>query len=181
MLSVSMLRERLGDDLSDDLSDEDVRALASKMERVEGPAGTDLLTQGAWNDSLFLVTDGSVTAHVDGGGRRLDLVEIGPGHWFGELAFIEPGPSSATVTSETAFVCFRLRSEVIPELVADHSRAASALLRTLTKEMAERLAHTGAGVLERTKGDEFQLAEVEESPGWFDELVGRLFSRRRAK
>ena len=85
------------------------------------------------------------------------------------------------MTSETAFVCFRLRSEVIPELVADHSRAASALLRTLTKEMAERLAHTGAGVLERTKGDEFQLAEVEESPGWFDELVGRLFSRRRAK
>ncbi len=171
------LRARLGSELDD----EDLRRLMDRMERVEGPAGFELVRHGDHNDSLHLVVEGTLVVHVDSGGRQLDLARIGPGHWIGELQFIEPGPASATVTAETDFATLRIANASLPALIQDDPMTASALFRRLQREIADRLLHTSSGVVQRIDESEFRVTDVEERHSWFAETVGRLLGREVAR
>lgn len=58
---------------------------------------TVLVTEGDDSDSLYIILEGRVRAYVsDGEGREAVLSVMGPGEYFGEIAFDE-GPRSASV------------------------------------------------------------------------------------
>jgi CRP/FNR family transcriptional regulator, cyclic AMP receptor protein len=61
-----------------------------------------VMSEGDATDSLFIILEGRVRAYVsDPGGREAVLSVMGPGEYFGELAF-DDGPRSASViTLET--------------------------------------------------------------------------------
>ena len=170
------LRDRRGSALADD----DLRQVIDQMEHLEGSAEVNLVTRGEWSNSLFLLGDGRVAAAIEADGRTLELSQIEQGQSFGELAFIEPGPSSTTVTSLEPYAALRLKSDVLPTLIEENPRAATTLLRTLTRETAERLSHTSSGVLERVNKGTFIMDEAGESPSWFSELLSRPFGREGA-
>ena len=173
MPQVRKLRALLGSALAD----ADIRQVIELMEHLEGPAGVNLVTRGEHADSLFLLVDGRVAVTIEADGRTLELSRMEAGHWFGELTFIDPAPSSATVTSLEPYLALRLPSEALPKLIAENPKAAAALLRVLTREIADRLAHTGSGVMERVDDGTFVVNEAEEPPGWFNELLNRIFRR----
>lgn len=167
--------ERLRARLDPTLATADAEWLAARMTERRGSAGDVVVRRGEWGDTLTFVLDGELCARVDVDGAQLDLARIGPGHWFGELQFIEPGPASATVVALTDFVALQTRSDEIDELLADRPQAAAALIRALLVEMCERLATTSAGVLERTSSTEYKIATPEHRKGWMGELLSRLF------
>ncbi len=76
----------------------DARALAridGLVTRVEVRGGTRLVTEGGRGQEMFIVIDGE--AEVSSEGRVLG--HIGAGGFFGEMAMLDRGPRSATVTA----------------------------------------------------------------------------------
>ena len=70
--------------------------LGMLTEEVDVPSGKVLIRQGESGDDLMVIVSGHVGVERDG--QRVD--ELGPGDFFGEIALIERGPRTATVTAE---------------------------------------------------------------------------------
>jgi CRP-like cAMP-binding protein len=59
-------------------------------------AGYTIVTQGRDGIGLHVILDGSARVVIDGRSRR----KLGPGAFFGEIALLDGGPRSASVTTE---------------------------------------------------------------------------------
>lgn len=71
--------------------------LGMLTEEVEVPAGKVLIRQGEVGDDLMVLVSGKVGVERDG----VRLKELGPGDFFGEIALIDHGLRTATVTAES--------------------------------------------------------------------------------
>jgi CRP/FNR family transcriptional regulator, cyclic AMP receptor protein len=71
--------------------------LGMLTEEVDVPAGKVLIRQGELGDDLMIIYSGRVAVDRDGA----TVNRLGPGEFFGEIAVIERGPRTATVTAET--------------------------------------------------------------------------------
>jgi CRP/FNR family transcriptional regulator, cyclic AMP receptor protein len=71
--------------------------LGMLTEEVDVPAGKVLIRQGELGDDLMIIYSGRVAVERDGA----MVNKLGPGEFFGEIAVIERGPRTATVTAET--------------------------------------------------------------------------------
>jgi CRP-like cAMP-binding protein len=71
--------------------------LSMLTEEVDVPAGKVLIRQGELGDDLMMIYSGTVA--VDRDGERVN--RLGPGDFFGEIALLERGPRTATVTAES--------------------------------------------------------------------------------
>jgi CRP-like cAMP-binding protein len=74
-----------------------VERLGMLTEEVDVPAGKVLIRQGELGDDLMIIYSGLVAVERDG----IKVNELGPGDFFGEIALLEQGPRTATVTTET--------------------------------------------------------------------------------
>lgn len=117
--------------------DETARAaLAQQLERVSLPAGTTVCTQGEAGDSLYLIEKGTVEVVVqDSLGDQSVLEQMGPGQHFGEMALLDEGPRSATVSTVTDATFLRLSRAGFQELVLHHPSVAISLLRELSRRL----------------------------------------------
>jgi CRP-like cAMP-binding protein len=80
------------------LSKQELEVLASNMDELSFPPGTDLISQGSGNHTFYLLTEGQAEVLVEGEHRR----DLGPGDFFGEISMQERTPATATVRSKTA-------------------------------------------------------------------------------
>jgi CRP/FNR family transcriptional regulator, cyclic AMP receptor protein len=69
--------------------------LAKLAELVDFRAGEALMVEGEAGHEFFVIADGEVG--VTSGGET--LAKLGPGAYVGELALLDPGPRTATVTA----------------------------------------------------------------------------------
>ena len=65
------------------------------MQTASLPTDTPLIEEGEEGDALFVILEGTAVVRRDGH----DLVTVGPGAYFGELALLDGGPRSATVVA----------------------------------------------------------------------------------
>ena len=117
-------RDLIRSKLDVELDDDDLDYLLARMDRIEGEADTTIFERDKKGDALYLLVEGTLSAHVNAEGRRLVLSQMSPGDWIGELQFIEPGTSSASVTSDGPFVALRLESGQVDALIDDNPAAA---------------------------------------------------------
>lgn len=76
------------------LGRKELERLGQLADEVDVPAGRVLMRQGDHGDQMFVIVDGSVRVERDG-----ELVaERGSGDILGEIALIDEGPRTATVT-----------------------------------------------------------------------------------
>src|SRR4051812_30564617 len=78
-------------------TDRQRRTVARHAQIADLPAGTDLVREGEPGDALFVIIDGKAVVRREG----VDVNEVGPGAYFGELAIIDGEPRSATVVAQT--------------------------------------------------------------------------------
>ena len=88
--------------LTGELSAEDCRALLEVLTPVTVQAGEVLMEHGQQTDTMFLIESGLLSIRIDDRGEKLLLGRGGPGAVVGEIAMIDPGPASATVTRSAA-------------------------------------------------------------------------------
>ena len=77
------------------MSKKELAVVAQQTDEIDVPAGKVLAWEGDFGDEFFVIDDG--TAEVTRGGER--IAELGPGHFFGELALLEAERRNATVTA----------------------------------------------------------------------------------
>lgn len=111
----------------------ELRAIAQLGTEVEVPAGRVLTRQGAPAREFFLVVEGKAECTV--GTRRVAV--FGPGDYFGELALIEGGPRTATVTAETPMSLVVLDAGEFSSLMQTAPSIAPKVLAVLARRLRQ--------------------------------------------
>jgi phosphoenolpyruvate synthase/pyruvate phosphate dikinase len=93
--------------------------------------GETVIMEGSGGASFFVIESGEVCVSVNGEERAT----LGPGDYFGELALIDGGARSATVTASTELVCFGLTFWEFRPLVEGNGAIGWKLLQSLAKRL----------------------------------------------
>lgn len=75
----------------------DLQLLARAADELTVTEGTQLTRQGGIGREAFVIVDGAAVVTKD----DEQVAELGPGDHFGELALLDGGPRTATVTTTT--------------------------------------------------------------------------------
>jgi CRP-like cAMP-binding protein len=114
--------------------------LGMLTEEIDVPAGKVLIRQGELGDDLMIIYSGLVA--VDRNGERVN--KLGPGEFFGEIALLERGPRTATVTAETPCRLLVINHHDFHAVMEEFPEIAARVLLTL----AHRLRTLDAGAVQ---------------------------------
>jgi CRP/FNR family transcriptional regulator, cyclic AMP receptor protein len=121
------------------MSDRSIEIIADIVRETSFPAGAALVKEGEPGESFMIIREG--TATVDQGGRTLR--ELGAGDFLGEIALIDGGSRTATVTAAqpiTALVIDRVGfSRLMNEFPVIRLDLVSALTQRLRQRSEEPL------------------------------------------
>jgi CRP/FNR family cyclic AMP-dependent transcriptional regulator len=123
-----------------ELSDRELEALARQMHERRFPEGAAVTTEGDTGAGFFVIVEGNATVSVGGENRGT----LGPGDYFGEIALIDEGVRSASITAATDLLCYGMTPWEFRPFVEEHPQVAWALLRTLARLFREAQAHDHA-------------------------------------
>jgi pyruvate,water dikinase len=113
------------------LSPRDVEGIAAMFKERRFEAGETITKEGAGGAAFFVIESGDATVTL--GGR--ELARLTAGDYFGEVALIDDGARTATVTATTDLVCHGLTYWEFRPLVQQNATIAWNLLRTLARRL----------------------------------------------
>jgi pyruvate,water dikinase len=93
--------------------------------------GETVIMEGSGGAAFFFIESGE--ARVSS--KNTELATLGPGNYFGEIALIDGGPRSATVTAKTDLVCYGLTFWEFRPLVEKNGTIGWKLLQALAKRL----------------------------------------------
>jgi CRP/FNR family transcriptional regulator, cyclic AMP receptor protein len=108
-------------------SQRDLQTVARVVKDIDHPAGTVIAREGEPGVGLFVIADG--TAVVTIGGKK--KTSLGPGDFFGEIALLDGGPRTATVTATTDVQLLGLTEWVFRGLMQEHPSIAVKTLQAM--------------------------------------------------
>jgi SulP family sulfate permease len=130
---------------------------ASTIEELEAilrerlcEAGEVVFRAGDTEDTLFFVSQGPVRIEIDaphGHAHAIHVATYGAGDFFGEMAFLDAQPRSATaraVESPTRLLALSRRE--FDALVAHHHRLGLTLTMALARQLSQRLRQSNAEI-----------------------------------
>jgi CRP-like cAMP-binding protein len=109
----------------------DLQRLARSFKERTFEAGHAVAEEGKGGAGFFVIESGEATVSVRGKERG----KLGPGDYFGEIALIDDGRRSATVTADSELHCYGLTSWEFRPLVEANASIAWKLLETLAKRL----------------------------------------------
>jgi CRP/FNR family transcriptional regulator, cyclic AMP receptor protein len=109
----------------------DLQRLARSFKERTFSAGSTVSAEGKSGAGFFVIESGEATVTV----RDTERAKLGPGDYFGEIALIDDGARSATVTADSELRCYGLTSWEFRPLVESNASIAWRLLEI----MAQRL------------------------------------------
>ena len=116
--------------------------IAEVRQHIPGEA---IVKEGTEGDAIFLLYSGEVSVSVEGEKGRVHLATLRhKGAFFGEIAVVDPGPRSATVTSNAEAVLLSIRLSDLERLFKQEPRAHIAVLGNIARVLAQRLRDTNA-------------------------------------
>ena len=113
------------------LSERDIAQIASMFKERKFSAGETVIKEGVGAAAFFVIESGEATVSIRG--KRIRT--LGRGDYFGEIALIDEGTRSATVTASTEVVCHGLTFWEFRPLVQANATIAWNLLQTLAKRL----------------------------------------------
>ena len=122
-----------------DLDRRELQSLASSFKERTFSAGETVASEGSGGVGFFIIDQG--TARVSRRGE--DISTLGPGDYFGEIALLDEGARTATVTAETELRCYGLTSWEFRPLVETNAGIAWKLLQALAKRLRQTQEREG--------------------------------------
>ncbi|HEY6782235.1 MAG TPA: PEP/pyruvate-binding domain-containing protein [Candidatus Dormibacteraeota bacterium] len=93
--------------------------------------GETVIMEGSGGAAFFIIDSGQTMVSSKG----VELATLGPGDYFGEVALIDGGPRSATVTATTDLICHGLTFWEFRPLVERNGAIGWKLLQALAKQL----------------------------------------------
>ena len=112
-------------------SKKDLQTIARQVREISHEAGYVVATEGDPGAGLFVIADGE--ADVTIGGKKVNHLETGD--FFGEMALLDGGPRTATVTATTPITLYALTEWVFRGLLAEHPTIAMRTLETMASRL----------------------------------------------
>jgi CRP-like cAMP-binding protein len=123
--------------LFSELGERELERLAGHFKERTFPEGSNVTMEGGTGTGFFVVVDGNATVSVSGEQRGT----LGPGDSFGEIALVDEGTRSATITAATDLRCYGLTAWEFRPFVEEHPQVAWPLLKQMAKRLREAQAH----------------------------------------
>ena len=115
------------------LDDKQLDTLARNFTDRTFSEGQQVTAEGSGGVGFFVIEKGEATVSVGGDDRRT----LGPGDYFGEVALIDEGARSATITATSDLRCYGLTPWQFRPLVEDNASIAWPLLQSMAKRLRE--------------------------------------------
>jgi CRP/FNR family cyclic AMP-dependent transcriptional regulator len=122
------------------VKDRDLGRLAKVLSERTFAEGEAITTEGQSGVGFFVIEHGNATVSLKGEIIRT----LGPGDHVGEIALIDEGPRSATVTASTDVRCRGMAAWEFRSFVQEHPEVAWPLLQTLASRLRETQARASA-------------------------------------
>ncbi len=113
------------------LADRDLAPLADRFHERSFPEGAVVLEEDSAGTTFFVIADGDASVSVRGEVRAT----LGPGDYFGEMAVIDEGVRTASVTAATDLRTFFLTPWEFRPFVEEHPHVAWKLLQALARRL----------------------------------------------
>jgi CRP-like cAMP-binding protein len=114
-----------------DFEPNELDRLARSFKERTFDSGSTVVGEGRTGAGFFVIESGEATVSTHGEERR----KLGPGEYFGEIALIDEGARSATITADTDLRCYGLTSWEFRPLVESNASMAWKLLETMAKRL----------------------------------------------
>jgi CRP-like cAMP-binding protein len=112
-----------------DLNKREAREVARAFKERRFAAGETVVQTGSGGAAFFLIDSGEAAVTVGGKGRRT----LKAGDHFGEVALIDEGTRTATITAATDLVCYGLTYWDFRPLVEANGRIGWKLMQSLAR------------------------------------------------
>ncbi|HEX9436429.1 MAG TPA: cyclic nucleotide-binding domain-containing protein [Candidatus Limnocylindria bacterium] len=112
-------------------SDKQLQFIATRVEDIELPAGKVLTEQGRSGGEFFIVLAGEAEVRQDGA----VVNTMRPGDHFGEIALLDDGPRTATVTAKTPMRVLVLSPRQFQDVLHQDAEIAVTLLHAVTRRL----------------------------------------------
>jgi len=104
------------------------------------PAGTPLFAENMVSDSLLVIAGGKVKLSTKGtNGHELDIGDLGPGDWLGELSLIATGQRQCTATAGSPVTAYEIRQADFQKLMASKPQACIKLLMRICTTFGQKV------------------------------------------
>ena len=109
----------------------DLEHIANSFKERRFSAGSTVASEGQSGAGFFIITQGRARVTVGGDERG----SLGPGDYFGEIALIDEGARSATITAETDMTTYGLTPWEFRPIVESDGSVAWKLLKALAAKV----------------------------------------------
>jgi CRP/FNR family cyclic AMP-dependent transcriptional regulator len=115
------------------LENRDLERIADSFKERKYSAGDTIASEGQGGAGFFVIAEGTANVTVQGQDRGT----LGPGHYFGEIALIDEGARTATVTAKTDMTCYAMTFWEFRPIVETDARIAWKLVQALAHKLRE--------------------------------------------
>ncbi len=115
------------------LSKSEMQGLSSSMKERQFDEGDTIAAEGATGVGFFIIDEGEATVSVRGNEVRT----LKHGDYFGEVALIDDGARTATITAKTPLKCYGITSWEFRPLVEDNAKLAWTMLQTIARRLRD--------------------------------------------
>jgi CRP/FNR family cyclic AMP-dependent transcriptional regulator len=117
----------------------ELKRLVDRMSERTFAEGEVAVEEGRGGVGFWMIQDGDATVSIGG-----EIVRtLGPGDYFGEVALLDDGPRSATVTATRDMRCLGIASWEFRPFVLEHPEVALTMMQTLARRLREAEARAG--------------------------------------
>lgn len=117
--------------LFSDLEQRELERIADSFKERKYGSGETIATEGKSGAGFFVISEGTATVTVSGEPRG----SLGPGDYFGEIALIDEGARTATLTAESDMTCYGMTFWEFRPIVESDARIAWKLLQALARKL----------------------------------------------
>jgi CRP/FNR family cyclic AMP-dependent transcriptional regulator len=121
------------------LDKKDVQGLASTMKERLFDTGDTIAAEGATGIGFFIIDEGEATVSVQGE----EINTLSHGDYFGEVALIDDGARTATITAKTPLKAYGITSWEFRPLVENNAALAWKMLQTMAKRLRDAEQRAG--------------------------------------
>lgn len=119
--------------------DDELETLISLSDSESFEPGQAIVTEGDVGLCMYVILSGKVTVTVNVPRGPITLAELGEGDFFGELALVDDGARSATVTATETTHVLRITRMVLGVLAGVQPAGAIHLLAAIGRSLVNRL------------------------------------------